>query len=264
VVQQHACRRLRWWLRRKHDQAGGNQGYSDMKLYEEYGLVNLTRCIRCLPLWAWARDLVGEPGAGNSQARFDERGVETVLRANYAGKTPKVWDSESGYTAHPRDSSTLLMQGETKSGAYIAKYGARGTDDSTRSSAYCLFTNRHIQALLDKHRIRVLGEAMVTVADLASWSRVKACGLTRPRTYVDWGLDSSALTRWKGRWGLARTLSTCEPADFSLANAPFQPTSGSLGSVVAISVIARFSLEPLANQPILGVGERLRLTQVTR
>ena len=52
VVQQHACRRLRWWLRRKHDQAGGNRGYPDMKLYEEYGLVNLTRCIRRFPLWA--------------------------------------------------------------------------------------------------------------------------------------------------------------------------------------------------------------------
>ena len=52
VVQQHACRRLRWWLRRKHGQRGGNQGYPDMQLYEKYGLVNLYRSVRRLPLWA--------------------------------------------------------------------------------------------------------------------------------------------------------------------------------------------------------------------
>jgi group II intron reverse transcriptase/maturase len=52
VVQQHACRRLRWWLRRKHAQTSSGQGYPDMKLYKEYGLVNLTRSIRRLPLWA--------------------------------------------------------------------------------------------------------------------------------------------------------------------------------------------------------------------
>jgi group II intron reverse transcriptase/maturase len=51
-VQQHACRRLRWWLRRKHGQAGGHQGYPDMQLYEKYGLVNLRRDIRRIPLWA--------------------------------------------------------------------------------------------------------------------------------------------------------------------------------------------------------------------
>jgi group II intron reverse transcriptase/maturase len=52
VVQQHACRRLRWWLRRKRGEKGGHQGYPDMQLYEKYGLVNLSRTVRRLPLWA--------------------------------------------------------------------------------------------------------------------------------------------------------------------------------------------------------------------
>jgi group II intron reverse transcriptase/maturase len=52
IVQQHACRRLRWWLRRKHKQRGKHQGYPDMQLYEKYGLRNLTRMVRRLPLWA--------------------------------------------------------------------------------------------------------------------------------------------------------------------------------------------------------------------
>jgi group II intron reverse transcriptase/maturase len=53
VVQQHACRRLRWWLRRKHKaRAGRGQHYPDMQLYERYGLVNLVRTIRRRPLWA--------------------------------------------------------------------------------------------------------------------------------------------------------------------------------------------------------------------
>jgi RNA-directed DNA polymerase len=53
VVQQHACRRLRWWLRRKHREcAGKGQRYPDMQLYEWYGLVNLVRSVRRLPLWA--------------------------------------------------------------------------------------------------------------------------------------------------------------------------------------------------------------------
>jgi RNA-directed DNA polymerase len=55
VVQQHACRRLRWWLRRKHGQRGGVQGYPDMRLYEKYGLVNLVRVVRRSPLWATTR-----------------------------------------------------------------------------------------------------------------------------------------------------------------------------------------------------------------
>lgn len=52
VVQQHACRRLRWWIRRKRGQSGGGQHYPDMQLYEKYGLVNLVRGIRRIPLWA--------------------------------------------------------------------------------------------------------------------------------------------------------------------------------------------------------------------
>jgi hypothetical protein len=52
IVQQHACRRLRRWLRRKHKQRGKHQGYPDMQLYETYGLRNLTRTVRRLPLWA--------------------------------------------------------------------------------------------------------------------------------------------------------------------------------------------------------------------
>ena len=53
VVQQHACRRLRGWLRRKHRvKAGRGQHYPDMQLYERLGLVNLVRRVRRLPLWA--------------------------------------------------------------------------------------------------------------------------------------------------------------------------------------------------------------------
>lgn len=53
VVQQHACRRLRRWLRRKHRAPSGHgQRYPDMQLYERYGLVNLSRAVRRLPLWA--------------------------------------------------------------------------------------------------------------------------------------------------------------------------------------------------------------------
>ena len=53
VVQQHACRRLRWWMRRKHrEKAGKGQHYPDMRLYEKYGLVELVHAIRRIPLWA--------------------------------------------------------------------------------------------------------------------------------------------------------------------------------------------------------------------
>jgi hypothetical protein len=52
IVQQHACRRLRWWLQRKISKRGGRQSYPDMRLYEEYGLLNLTKSIRRKPLWA--------------------------------------------------------------------------------------------------------------------------------------------------------------------------------------------------------------------
>jgi RNA-directed DNA polymerase len=53
VVQQHTCRRLRWWLRRKHrEKAGKGQRYPDMQLYEKHGLVELVRAVRRIPLWA--------------------------------------------------------------------------------------------------------------------------------------------------------------------------------------------------------------------
>ncbi len=53
IVQQHACRRLRWWLRRKHkEKRGQGAHYPDMLLYEQFGLVNLVRRVRRLPLWA--------------------------------------------------------------------------------------------------------------------------------------------------------------------------------------------------------------------
>jgi group II intron reverse transcriptase/maturase len=53
VVQQHTCRRLRWWMRRKHrEKAGKGQRYPDMRLYEKYGLVELVRAVRRIPLWA--------------------------------------------------------------------------------------------------------------------------------------------------------------------------------------------------------------------
>lgn len=53
VVQQHACRRLRWWLRRKHKgRVGQGEQYPDMQLYERWGLTHLVRRVRRLPLWA--------------------------------------------------------------------------------------------------------------------------------------------------------------------------------------------------------------------
>lgn len=53
VVQQHACRRLRWWMRRKHkEKAGQGEQYPDMQLYEQWGLANLVRCVQRIPLWA--------------------------------------------------------------------------------------------------------------------------------------------------------------------------------------------------------------------
>lgn len=52
IVQQHACRRLRWWMRRKEGRKGARQGPPDLQLYEKYGLVQLTQRVRRLPLWA--------------------------------------------------------------------------------------------------------------------------------------------------------------------------------------------------------------------
>jgi RNA-directed DNA polymerase len=53
IVQQHACRRLRWWMRRKHKEPRGRgEHYPDLQLYERWGLVHLARSVRRLPLWA--------------------------------------------------------------------------------------------------------------------------------------------------------------------------------------------------------------------
>lgn len=52
VVQQHACRRFRRWLRGKHGQRSDHRGPPDLRLYEDYGLVKLTARIPRLPLWA--------------------------------------------------------------------------------------------------------------------------------------------------------------------------------------------------------------------
>lgn len=52
TVQQHACRRLRQWLRRKRKRRSGRQGPPDLRLYEEYGLVKLLTRVERLSLWA--------------------------------------------------------------------------------------------------------------------------------------------------------------------------------------------------------------------
>ena len=52
IVQQHACRRLRWWMQRKRGGRAGHQSHPDMQLYEKYGLLKLARCIRRKSLWA--------------------------------------------------------------------------------------------------------------------------------------------------------------------------------------------------------------------
>jgi RNA-directed DNA polymerase len=53
VVQQHACRRLRQWMWWKHKgRRGCGEQYPDMQLYERWGLVNLFRTVRRVPLWA--------------------------------------------------------------------------------------------------------------------------------------------------------------------------------------------------------------------
>ena len=55
IVQQHACRRLRQWLRRKTKGRGGPQNPPDLRLYEDYGLLKLVTSIRRNSLWAPAR-----------------------------------------------------------------------------------------------------------------------------------------------------------------------------------------------------------------
>jgi RNA-directed DNA polymerase len=53
VVQGHTCRRLRQWLRRKHQEPRGHgEQYPYMQLLEKYGLVELVRRVTRKPLWA--------------------------------------------------------------------------------------------------------------------------------------------------------------------------------------------------------------------
>jgi len=52
VVQQHACRKLRWWLQRKHKRPGVLRGYLNTDLYATYRLVKLVEDVRRIPLWA--------------------------------------------------------------------------------------------------------------------------------------------------------------------------------------------------------------------
>ncbi len=52
VVRQHACRRLRRWLRVKQGKGRGRQGPPDLRLYEDYGLVKLVLRIKRIALWA--------------------------------------------------------------------------------------------------------------------------------------------------------------------------------------------------------------------
>lgn len=55
AVQNHACRRLRQWLQRKHrGRVGTVSQYPNMCLYEDHGLVMLDRRVRRLSLWAKA------------------------------------------------------------------------------------------------------------------------------------------------------------------------------------------------------------------
>jgi group II intron reverse transcriptase/maturase len=52
IVQQHTCRRLRWWLHRKTGKRRSSRSFSDVQLYKEYGLIDLARAIRRNSLWA--------------------------------------------------------------------------------------------------------------------------------------------------------------------------------------------------------------------
>ena len=52
VVQEHACRRLREWLRRKHRRPRGRGYLPDLRLYADWGLLHLYRGVRRSSLWA--------------------------------------------------------------------------------------------------------------------------------------------------------------------------------------------------------------------
>ena len=81
AVQQQACCRLRWWLRRKRRQKVGVHGYPDMQLYENYGLVNLDRKIR--------RIAVGVGACVWSESRMRE--IRTS--GSMSGEWKRAWSS---------------------------------------------------------------------------------------------------------------------------------------------------------------------------
>jgi len=55
IVQQHACRRLRQWLQRKHGWQRGPHNPPDLRLFHDYRLVKLRERVRRRPLWAKTR-----------------------------------------------------------------------------------------------------------------------------------------------------------------------------------------------------------------
>lgn len=52
TVQQHTCRRLRWWLHRKTGRRSSSRCFSDLQLHRGYGLVKLVDSVRRNSLWA--------------------------------------------------------------------------------------------------------------------------------------------------------------------------------------------------------------------
>lgn len=77
IVSEHSVKRLRQWLRRKHQMQGkGRSRYPTEYLYKELGLARLRLRKRYLS-WAKALNLVREPNAVNPHVGFDEEGVET-------------------------------------------------------------------------------------------------------------------------------------------------------------------------------------------
>jgi group II intron reverse transcriptase/maturase len=52
TVQQHTCRRLRWWLHRKTGKRSSSKCFSDVQLYRKYNLIKLVDSVRRNSLWA--------------------------------------------------------------------------------------------------------------------------------------------------------------------------------------------------------------------
>ena len=106
AVDEHAIRRLRQWLCRKHKvRAGKYVRFPDKRLWNDLALPALRSERRVFR--GRRHDLVREPGAGKPHARFDERGEETWLwwglrhrlRAKAAGNS---------YSPHLRQGAPLL------------------------------------------------------------------------------------------------------------------------------------------------------------